>query len=125
MKDLNSYLGDVYEDIARQFLIELNRRNELPFKFLKIGRWWHKEEEIDIVALNEREKTVLFFEVKWSDLTLGDVKKITDALKKKSELTRLEDYEKHYGIVAKKIEGRDKLENTLVFDLGDFDTLTI
>jgi AAA+ ATPase superfamily predicted ATPase len=25
----------------------------LPFLFTKLGRWWHKDKEIDLVALNE------------------------------------------------------------------------
>jgi AAA+ ATPase superfamily predicted ATPase len=25
----------------------------LPFLFTKLGRWWHKDKEIDLVPLNE------------------------------------------------------------------------
>ncbi|MGV8109395.1 DUF234 domain-containing protein [Methanospirillum sp.] len=28
-------------------------------------RWWLKDKEIDIVGINEKEKTILFCEVKW------------------------------------------------------------
>mgnify|MGYP000335993640 CR=1 FL=1 len=38
MKDLDNYLGYIFEKVAKQFLIELNKRNRLPFRFLKIGR---------------------------------------------------------------------------------------
>lgn len=37
----------------------------------KVGRWWDKNEEIDIVALNEDEKKALFGEVKWSNRLVG------------------------------------------------------
>ncbi|ACJ16241.1 DEXX-box atpase, C-terminus [Thermococcus onnurineus NA1] len=67
-EDYPHYLGWVFEKVARQFLVGLNRRGELPFKFTKIGRWWHKNEEIDLVALNEQEKKALFIEVKWEEL---------------------------------------------------------
>ncbi len=40
----------------------------LPSLYHRFGRWWHKGEEIDLVALNEREKKALFVEVKWKEL---------------------------------------------------------
>jgi len=52
----NHYLGPIFEKIARQFLIELNRGGKLPFRSTKVGKWWRKGEEIDLIALNEREK---------------------------------------------------------------------
>lgn len=119
MKDFDQYLGYVFEEVAKQFLIELNKRNLLPFKFLKIGKWWHKGEEIDLVALNEREKIALFVEVKWKDLTSKDVKKIINELKKKSELVGLEGYKKYFGVVAKSA----KKKSDLVFDLRDFNKI--
>lgn len=117
-RNFNAFLGKPFEGIAREFLIEANQRELLPFRFTKLGRWWHKGEEIDIVALNEREKRALFVEVKWRDLSLGDARRILNRLEKKAELVGLKDYEKRFGIVAKGIEGKGKLE--LAFDLGDF-----
>ena len=38
-RNFNRYLGFVFEKIARQFLIALNKTNMLPFRFTKIGRW--------------------------------------------------------------------------------------
>ena len=67
----NEYVGLIFEDIVKQFLIRLNRVNRLPFRFTKIGRWWHKSEEIDLVTLNERERKALFIEVKWKELDEG------------------------------------------------------
>ncbi|BAD84475.1 archaeal ATPase, fused to C-terminal DUF234 domain, degenerate [Thermococcus kodakarensis KOD1] len=67
----NTYVGKAFEEISRQFLLELNKTNGLPFRFTKIGRWWHKKEEVDLVALNEREKKALFIEVKWKELGKG------------------------------------------------------
>ncbi|WP_456327747.1 ATP-binding protein [Archaeoglobus sp.] len=116
-KDFDSYLGYVFEEVAKQFLVELNKRNLLPFRFLKIGKWWHKGEEIDLFALNEREKIALFVEVKWKDLT--SVKRIIDELERKADLVGLEDYEKHFGVVAKSVKKKDNL----VFDLRDFDKI--
>jgi len=125
MGDLGEYLGWVFEDIAKQFLIELNRTGKLPFKFTKISRWWRKGEEIDLLALNERERKALFIEVKWKDLSERKAKGILKDLERKSRLVGLDDWEKSYGILAKCVEGKEELKNEgwLVWDLEDFESL--
>jgi len=119
--DYNQYLGFVFEKVAKEFLIELNKMDKLPFKFLKIGRWWHKGEEIDLIALNKKEKKALFVEVKWKDLKDNDVKKIYGDLNRKSKLVGLDDYKKYYAIIGKKIENKENIKDCLLFDLRDFD----
>ena len=125
MKDFNNYLGWVFEEIAKQFLIELNKRKELPFRFTKLGRWWHRGEEIDLVALNEREKKALFVEVKWKDLSKREAKRVLKELERKSELVGLEGWEKSYGLIARNVAGKEELrdEGFLVWDLKDFEKL--
>ena len=54
----------VYEGVCREILSGL--RDEI-FSFERIGRWWEKGEEIDIVGLNEKTKEVVFGECKWSN----------------------------------------------------------
>ncbi|RLF26041.1 MAG: ATP-binding protein [Thermoplasmata archaeon] len=122
-RDYNHYLGPVFEKIAEQFLIELNKARELPFRFTRIGKWWYKNEEIDLVTLNEREKKVLFVEVKWKELSEREARGILKDLERKAELVRLDDWEKSYGLVAKGVEGKEELREggRLVWDLGDFE----
>ncbi|WP_457753080.1 ATP-binding protein [Thermococcus sp.] len=117
-RNFNTFLGKPFEGIAREFLIDANRKNVLPFRFNRIGRWWHRGEEIDVVALNDTLKRVLFVEVKWSDLTSREAKRVLKRLERKAEHVGLKDYEKHFGIIAKRIEGKEDLE--LAFDLRDF-----
>ena len=121
MENFNAFLGKPFEGIAREFLMEANQRGVLPFRFSKIGRWWHKGEEIDVVAINNSLKKALFVEVKWSDLTLREARRILKRLEKKAELVGLRDYEKHFGIIAKTIGRKEELE--LAFDLEDFGRL--
>ena len=115
-KDYSNYLGSVFEKVAKQFLIELNKRRMLPFRFSKIGPWWHKDEEINLIALNDREKKVLFVEVKWSMLSCKDVDRILKNLEKRAEKVGLDDFTKFYGIVARRVEGK----GDLIWDLRDF-----
>ncbi|CUX77920.1 archaeal ATPase, fused to C-terminal DUF234 domain [Thermococcus chitonophagus] len=124
--EFNDYLGQVFEKIAKQFLIRLNLVGELPFKFTRIGRWWYRGEEIDIVAINEREKKVLFVEVKWKDLNKKEARGILRDLRRKSELIEMEEWERFYGLITKEVKGKEKLQEDgwLVWDLGDFRGLT-
>jgi AAA+ ATPase superfamily predicted ATPase len=120
MSEFNQYLGLVFEEVAKQFLVRLDREGKLPFSILRIGRWWHRGEEIDVVALNDRTKQALFVEVKWANLTLKEAKRILKDLRRKAELTNLEGYRKYFGIIAKEIEGKEKIED-FAFDLSDVD----
>ncbi len=115
-RDYPNYIGSVFEEVAKQFLIELNKRKMLPFRFSKIGSWWHKDEEIDLIALNDKEKKALFVEVKWSVLREKDVDRILKDLEKRAEKVGLDDFTKFYGIVAKRVEGK----GNLIWDLRDF-----
>ncbi|BAD86066.1 archaeal ATPase, fused to C-terminal DUF234 domain [Thermococcus kodakarensis KOD1] len=125
-EEYNRYLGFVFEKVSADFLREMNKAGRLPFRFTKIGKWWRKGEEIDLVALNEREKKALFVEVKWKDLSEREVRGILKDLERKVELVSLEGWEKHYGLIAKSVEGKEGLREDcwLVWDLGDFETST-
>lgn len=68
---VRSHAAFVYEDVCRD---ELAVRDDLPCHFSKIGRYWDKNTEIDIVALNEEESVILFGECKyWSGCVDVDV----------------------------------------------------
>ncbi|MFA5072231.1 MAG: ATP-binding protein [Candidatus Pacearchaeota archaeon] len=71
----------VYESVCRELLSGL--RDKL-FSFERVGRWWKKGEEIDIVGLNNKTKEIVFGECKWSDNPV-DVGVYFD-LKRKSEV---------------------------------------
>lgn len=111
-----------FEEVSRQFLVEINTAERLSFRFERIGRWWRKNEEIDLVALSERERKAFFVEVKWQELSEREARGILRDLERKSELVGLEDWEEGYGLIAKSVEGKEELkeEGYLIFDLKDF-----
>ncbi|AFL94337.1 putative ATPase (AAA+ superfamily) 2 [Thermococcus cleftensis] len=123
--EFNHYLGFVFEKVAEQFLVGLNRAGRLPFRFTRIGRWWRKSEEIDLLALNERENKVLSIEVKWKELSEREARGILGDLERKIELVGLDGWEKSYGLVARKVDGKESLRSRgwLVWDLEDFEML--
>ena len=52
---MNNYIGHMFEYISIQFLLELNKKTPT---FDEIGKWWYKENEIDIVTLGNKNKFV-------------------------------------------------------------------
>ena len=84
---------------------------------------WHKEEEIDIVALNQDTKDILFVECKWKYLDKRDAGRVLAKLEKKSGSVQWnnDSRQEYYGLVAKNIEGKERLRENryVVFDLDD------
>ena len=83
-----------------------------------------KEEEIDIVALNEKKNEILFGEVRWRNRPIGCA--VLDELLKKKDLVRWnnEDRKERFLIVSKsgftkKCLERMESEHILHWDLGD------
>jgi len=67
-RDLPSYLGQVYERVAGEMM--LNDRETFG-ELDRVGRWWDRETEIDVVALSGGENRIWYGEVKWSDQPVG------------------------------------------------------
>lgn len=57
-----------YEQVCRDMMWELH--NKL-FPFERVGRWWDRDQEIDVVALNTQTKEIVFGEAKWSNTPVG------------------------------------------------------
>ena len=72
---ISDFMEPVFETACRQYLMRLNIKDELPFLFNRIGRWWggnpitKTETEIDIIAASD-EKAILG-ECKWTNKKAG------------------------------------------------------
>jgi AAA+ ATPase superfamily predicted ATPase len=66
----DQHLSFVYEDVCRERCLELLQSGEMSFS--TIGRWWQKNEEIDLVALDEESNIIWFGECKWSVNAVGE-----------------------------------------------------
>lgn len=72
--DLNHYMGLVFEQICKEYLLRKNTLGSLPLLFTEIGTWWgndpehHTQEEIDLVAGDGSD--YLFCECKWNQQPL-------------------------------------------------------
>ena len=61
-KDYSNYMGFVFEKFCRNFL-----RESSIIEFSNVGKWWFKDKEIDIIALNEKNNKILIGECKWKN----------------------------------------------------------
>jgi AAA+ ATPase superfamily predicted ATPase len=119
----NEYVGRHFESIVRDFLEEMNIKSLLPFRFAKIGKWWHKDREIDVVALNDQKKEILFAECKWQGKV--NIEKVLRELKEKAGFVdwkrgRRKEY---YAIFAKSFREKIEGKNVLLFDLEDLEKI--
>ncbi|MEM3420691.1 MAG: DUF234 domain-containing protein, partial [Candidatus Hadarchaeum sp.] len=119
-KHFNAYLGKVFERISRYFLVKMNL---LPFTPTKIGRWWHKDKEIDIVAASDATGEVLFGECKWRENV--DADRTLSELKEKAKLVdwRRKERKEHFVIFAKSFKKKVDLPGLRLFDLSDLEEL--
>lgn len=79
-KSYDQYLGFVFEDVCRDHCLVLLRKGEMRFNAL--GRWWDRQDEIDLVALDEENRTIYFGECRWRGRPVGV--KLLDELRGKA-----------------------------------------
>lgn len=117
--ELSQYLGFRFEEIVLDIFHEANRNGVFPVRFREMGRWWHKEEEIDIVAVDSGSDTILFCECKWQDEV--SISHVITGLKKKSSQVRWgsPDRREIYCIVGRSLKDdyHEDRNNLLLFDL--------
>jgi hypothetical protein len=66
-----AFVGRAFEQAARDYVARLARANALPFVPDRIGSWWDRQAEIDVMAVGEGEQAILLGECKWSPRPLG------------------------------------------------------
>lgn len=71
MGEINDYMGPVFEDICRQYLIRRAKAGNLPFVPCIIGRWWgnnpviRAQDDVDLLALDRNGERGIFVECKF------------------------------------------------------------
>ncbi|RLJ07448.1 MAG: ATP-binding protein [Candidatus Aenigmatarchaeota archaeon] len=77
-KELNSFFGTSFEYLIESLMKEKTFKEFIDFDIYK---WWHKDKEIDVLALNEKTKEILACECKWQSRV--NVEKIVKELNEK------------------------------------------
>lgn len=133
---LNQYASLSFERICQQYLTKLQLKNQLPFRYEKIGRWFGKttvrhdqklimkETEIDILAISKREKSYLIGECKFKNAPFS-YSEYLNTISKLASLNKSNNV--YYALFSK--NGFDqkiineKNDNLLLFDLKDIDNI--
>ncbi|MDO4280676.1 MAG: ATP-binding protein [Peptococcaceae bacterium] len=68
---IDHHIAYVYEDVCREKMWTLNAEGKWPFSFAKVGRWWDKNNEIDIVALDPESNNLILGECKYWQNEVG------------------------------------------------------
>ncbi|MDD2433146.1 MAG: DUF234 domain-containing protein [Clostridia bacterium] len=68
---VDNHISYVYEDICREEMWQYNAEVKWDFHFDKIGRWWNKNTEIDIVAFDSTGNDIIFGECKYWQNRVG------------------------------------------------------
>lgn len=117
-KELNSFIGKAFEGVCKEFI------SKKGFKITKIGKWWsRKGDEIDLIALNEETKDIMFIECKWQERINPE-----HEVKKLKEKAKLVEWHKNkrkekYVILAKSFKKTTKEKDVLIYDLEDIKKL--
>ena len=115
--ELNEFIGKAFEDVALEWIKGLKEFDHYLF-----GRWWDRNDEIDIVGIDKERNEILFGEVKWKKLTLKQARQVLSKLKKKSEKVKWGNKpKKQIILITKRVEGKPELirEVHKVFELKD------
>ncbi|MCD8249821.1 MAG: ATP-binding protein [Lachnospiraceae bacterium] len=127
--DYSHYMGLVFEQACREYLLRKNSLGELPLLFTEIGSWWgtdrnspeHAQAEVDLVARGEAD--YLFCECKWRNqpldyTVLEKLRHRADLVSKQREKTWFALFSKT-GFTDAVLREAEKDESVLLFGLKD------
>ncbi len=132
-KSYDRYLGETFEQVSKEILTYLNLQDKLPFRFRSIGRQWGKipnipkgknDYEIDLVALDQDSKNILFCECKWQKQKVNtDV--YFNLREKACHVKWFPERKEHFALISrsgftKKMHEIAKQENVLLLTLHDY-----
>lgn len=120
-KDINAYYGASFENLIFE---EIQLKEIPPLSYNEVRKWWRRDSEIDIVALNEQTREILFCECKWQDSV--DAKKILAELKEKAKSVEWQNStrKESYAVFAKSFKAKIKEPDLMLFDLKDLQRVT-
>lgn len=93
-KFVQNHMSYVYEDVCREKLF-----NEYAEKINRIGKWWDKNTEIDIVGVSDYDKFVVFAECKYRNNKVG-IDVLNSLIDKSNKINEYKDYKKEYVIYS-------------------------
>ena len=133
---LHEFASFTFEDVCKEFVREMQKKNELPFRYSKMGRWTGKttvrdkdapkgvrvaETEIDILGIGKSGKEYLVGECKFKNTPFY----YSEYLDTVTKLTSLKDTAKFYyalfsesGFDSKVVSEADNNDNITLYNLN-------
>ncbi len=105
----SSIVPAAWEEVAASILTEMIRRGEIDMVPTRIGKWWHKGEEIDILIIDDVGRKALAAEVKWRNMSTREALKTARNLEIKAGHAPLNVENLIIAVAAKSIQDPDRL----------------
>ena len=87
---IDNHVSYVYEDICREMML-----NDKRIKVNKVGKWWDKDDEIDVVGIDNDSKILYVGECKFTIKKVG-ISILNDLKRKAEKIKEFKDYKKVY-----------------------------
>ena len=100
---LRAFVGvTAFEELCREWVLKQAIRGSLPFLPDRVGSYWSRDAQVDVVAIRWDEKQILLGEAKWGTNLVGR-KVLTDLATKASQVVpeKGEDWTVHYALFAR------------------------
>ena len=126
-EQFRAFIGaTTFEELCREWVVAQAQIRQLPFTPEIVGSHWSADAQIDVVAINWREKAILLGECKWGVDAVGR-SVIQDLFKKSSKVVPGTDWQVHYAFFARAgftAAARQTAEEAgaLLIDLGKLDS---
>jgi len=121
----NTYLSKIFEKLVIEIIPLMFKAKLIPVKPVEIGRWWHKDIEIDCI-IRKPGKMTGFIEVKWRNISFNEAEGILMNLEKKSVKTGLTSTQNYYILICKNFEEKTPVkidEYKIVIDLNSLKSI--
>ena len=70
---LEAFVGlTAFEGLCRDWVVEQGDHGRLSFVPDRVGAWWDRHAQVDVAAINRREKALLLGEARWTTRPVGE-----------------------------------------------------
>lgn len=87
---IDNHVSYVYEDVCREMML-----SEKKIHVDKVGKWWDKEDEIDVVSIDNDSKILYVGECKFTNKKVG-MQVLNDLKRKAEKIKEYSDYKRVY-----------------------------
>ncbi|MEW6528684.1 MAG: ATP-binding protein [Candidatus Micrarchaeota archaeon] len=121
-KNLNTFYGRCFEEVAREFLVRELKLTDSRRQWGKIHNADKGENAYEIDLIGKNQNSTVVFEFKWAEISFKEAKVLMENIKLKSEHVERLPKDCKFGLVAKKVRSKQELreEGYLAYDLDDF-----